>query len=528
MKKRSFTVGNKTIKLREDRAFYRKCLIIAQNRPELLVKMPELIGNYEMSIIPRSVFSPDGSPLLCVDKASLMTRIIAHQPVQGQLSVAGDREKVLIIDAMVEAKALRKRDSDTKLVNLKQAFISRIKNKAAGGYQEIRVLFDQWKKDSLKEKTRNKRAENTGISTDEEDKGFDMHDDMIITETKLTALMGTNTSKTQIAAYFADGLLQEYNGNENVKLIVTYGEKICINRPHSLKEEFQSHSHEEADTQIPLHIVDALSESSYKHIDIYSTDTDVLVLLIDLVSSEIVGPLTNVIMHAGKGRALKPIDVVDRVKSIGMERSRGLVGMHQFTGNDYGAKFVGVTKDRWAKQYLKLPPNHEIVRAFSSLGTLEPEQCALDASENLHPMVRPLETFVCMTYNKEDPSLDLPNLRYKLWSKKSTEGENLPPCRATLAPVIKQSNFLSRLYKSYRVPHPELPLLTISGWVRDKKTNTIQPEHCLLPPAPKSIMELVKCQCPKGDCSSAVCSCKKNDMLCTSLCGCSDRCVNDN
>ena len=58
---------------------------------------------------------------------------------------------------------------------------------------------------------------------------------MIITETKLIALMGTNTSKTQIAAYFADGLLQEYNGNENVKLIVTYGEKICINRPHSLK-----------------------------------------------------------------------------------------------------------------------------------------------------------------------------------------------------------------------------------------------------------------------------------------------------
>ena len=136
MKKRSFTVGNKTIKLREDRAFYRKCLIITQNRPELLVKMPELIGNYEMSIIPRSVFSPDGSPLLCVDKASLMTRIIAHQPVQGQLSVAGDREKVLIIDAMVEAKALR--DSACFKLTSLVSFISRIKNKAAGGYQEIK------------------------------------------------------------------------------------------------------------------------------------------------------------------------------------------------------------------------------------------------------------------------------------------------------------------------------------------------------------------------------------------------------
>ena len=65
------------------------------------MKMPELIRIYEMSIIPRSLFSPDGSPLLCVDKTSLMTHIIAHQPVQGQLSVAGDREKVLIIDVIV-------------------------------------------------------------------------------------------------------------------------------------------------------------------------------------------------------------------------------------------------------------------------------------------------------------------------------------------------------------------------------------------------------------------------------------------
>ena len=94
------------------------------------------------------------------------------------------------------------RDSDTKLVNLKQAFISHIKNKAAGGYQEIRVLFDQWKKDSLKEKTRNKRAENTGISTDEEDKGFDMHNDMIITENKTHSTYGNQHIKNADSCLF--------------------------------------------------------------------------------------------------------------------------------------------------------------------------------------------------------------------------------------------------------------------------------------------------------------------------------------
>ena len=40
-------------------------------------------------------------------------------------------------------------------------------------------------------------------------------------------------------------------------------------------------------------------------------------------------------------------------------------------------------------------------------------------------------------------------------------------------------------------------------------------------PAPKGVIELVKCGC-KGMCISGKCSCLKNSLVCTSLCKCSD------
>ena len=64
----------------------------------------------------------------------------------------------------------------------------------------------------------------------------------------------------------------------------------------------------------------------------------------DLVSRGNVGALTNVILHAGKRKSPKTIDVVNRVNIIGKEKCQGLIGLHNFTGSDYGGKFVGISK----------------------------------------------------------------------------------------------------------------------------------------------------------------------------------------
>ena len=56
--KKTTKMGDKEIKRREARQFHSKCLIIAQKRPELMGRMEDLVGNYEMSVIPRANFSP--------------------------------------------------------------------------------------------------------------------------------------------------------------------------------------------------------------------------------------------------------------------------------------------------------------------------------------------------------------------------------------------------------------------------------------------------------------------------------------
>ena len=44
-------------------------------------------------------------------------------------------------------------------------------------------------------------------------------------------------------------------------------------------------------------------------------------------------------------------------------------------------------------------------------------------------------------------------------------------------------------------------------------------------PAPTGLIELSTCTCKTG-CSSGRCTCKKNNLLCTEMCKCSDACEN--
>ena len=114
MKAKKVKVGDRVIKLKEDRKLLNKIIIVAQARPDLITKMEDIVGNYEMSVIPRSNFSPDGSMLLTVDKSSLMTLIIKQTPLQVETPLPGNRPQVLIIDAMPEVKSLKKQATTTR------------------------------------------------------------------------------------------------------------------------------------------------------------------------------------------------------------------------------------------------------------------------------------------------------------------------------------------------------------------------------------------------------------------------------
>ena len=104
-----------------------------------------------------------------------------------------------------------------------------------------------------------------------------------------------------------------------------------------------------------------------------------------------------------------------------------------------------------------------------------------------------------------------------MYRLKNFEGEKLPPTPATFFPHMMRVNFVSKRDKSYVQCHPNLPPLNLSGW--ETHDETFIPVKCLIGPAPKEVMELVKCTCGKG-CKEGKCSCVSNGLNCTPLCKC--------
>ena len=83
--------------------------------------------------------------------------------------------------------------------------------------------------------------------------------------------------------------------------------------------------------------------------------------------------------------------------AVGVQKARGLIGLHNFTGADWGGKFVGISKNTWAKTYLSLDDDDNILDAFASLGQLDIS--ALETKDSkVSAQASPLERFVCATY----------------------------------------------------------------------------------------------------------------------------------
>ena len=171
-------------------------------------------------------------------------------------------------------------------------------------------------------------------------------------------------------------------------------------------------------------------------------------------------------------------------------------------------------KKKWTEKYLQLNEESEILVAFSRFGSFTSDQLSLTEIDDLNEAIKPLEEFVCLAYAK-DGAKTLSALRWDLFRTKNLESELLPPTRATLLPHIQRTHYLCLVGRSFSSTHPDIPALTDCGWRLDEKVGSLKPVLCLLPPAPKSIIEVVKCARKAGDTCGPRCSCKKAKLPCT-------------
>ena len=94
-KKVKVSTKEKVIELREDRSLFAWMMMVCERRPDIDIK--ETIGLYEFALIPRSLFSQDGSMLHCSSKSALMT-ILEKLPFRSPDQRGSDSTKIRTIE----------------------------------------------------------------------------------------------------------------------------------------------------------------------------------------------------------------------------------------------------------------------------------------------------------------------------------------------------------------------------------------------------------------------------------------------
>ena len=204
----------------------------------------------------------------------------------------------------------------------------------------------------------------------------------------LKELLSSSKTKSSLTAMFAEASLQHFSSTNNFKLVVVYGTKI---KSYNFEE---NHTHEEADT---LKVLASIAENDWREVCVWSPDTNVLTILLDLASRGCLGFKTRLKFLTGKATKYREIDVVEQVHAIGSLKSQGLIGFHNFTGADWGGKFVGISKKTWVGAYMKLDESDPVVTCFRQLGDgIIPTELV---DNDLPPQMKDLERFVCQVYS---------------------------------------------------------------------------------------------------------------------------------
>ena len=484
---------DKVVELKDDRSLFARLLIIARSRKE--IKLREAVGKYEFSAVPRALFNPQAKLLPCTEKSTLMGIIEALPDANSETTATNDNvpaspRRVAIIDGMGLVKGMGQPDPLKTFADVANHFISKLN---VTGFEEVHLVFDRYDlPQSLKTNTRERRQGRDASVP------YHVTDTTNISKVPYKKLLSHSKTKDELTIYLAQKSLAYYQSHE-VDFVVTSREAVYSNH---LDVAHLESSHEEADTRMILHAVDA-SKRGATVIEIHSPDTDVFLLLIrrfpDLCK--------NTSFVTGKTSFHRTIPIAPIFSALGPQLAAALPGFHVFTGADQTGKFAHKGKTTCWKTLQNSPDS--VVKAFADLGKTEvPSNTMIDA----------LEMFVCKLYDPRTQSTSIAEVRWKIFSAKQLEATKLPPTRDALLQTISRAHYQSMIWWYDNVAKPDLPSPTLYGW--KKEDEILVPVTTVLPAAPKAVIELVKCGCVKSKCAQNSCACRSNGLNCTELCGC--------
>jgi hypothetical protein len=328
---------NEVVELKDDRSLFARLMIIARSRPD--VSLRDAIGTYEFRALPPSLFSSDGSLLMCTDKSKLMGILESLATEESASAAISDdpldhgpndaKKAVAILDGMVYVQAFGKPATVNTCADYATQFLQYVFRKV-DECDEVHLVFDTYNlTNSLKTATRERRLGGHRETV------YHIKDSMSLSKVTAKQLLSSNQTKDELTVYLANKALTYFHDKKET-LIVTAREHVASN---NLNVEHLTSSQEEADTRMILHAIDATDRGATS-IQIYSPDTDVLVLA--LCWYPYLGKNTTIV--TGTGTKHRTISLSPIHQSLGPDKASALPGFHAFSGADQTGKFAGKGK----------------------------------------------------------------------------------------------------------------------------------------------------------------------------------------
>lgn len=201
--------------LKEEKLLYSRMLIICKTRPELCPE--KVIGEYELTNIPPSNFSPDGTMIVAKSNETLIDVINELQVSTAPMQYDLDNETVLIIDGMDildELKSVKPMNNVGQLVNAFMKKVTSNMNNESHKYSEVRLLFTHFVPNSLTES----RLKSSSLRK----ATIQYHVSEKTPIKKLDTFMAHIATRAELAEFLGEKVLQSFAVSE-IRVVVGYG-----------------------------------------------------------------------------------------------------------------------------------------------------------------------------------------------------------------------------------------------------------------------------------------------------------------
>ena len=234
--------------------------------------------------------------------------------------------KAAILDSTVVVNMLKPGNTKTFEEYARNIFVPAI-DVQVQKFERTDIVFDVYKKVSLKSTTRKKRGKGNRRKVETNSQP----------PQNWSAFLRIDENKSELFRFLSNAVIDAYIHEKQV--LCAFEQSVLSSQNHDISY-ISPCSHEEADTGVYLHIK-GISKQGISTVKLRTVDTDVVVIALALFSKLSINELC-IKFGSGKNKVFYPIHLFHQ--NLGVENSKVLPFFHAFTGCDQDSNFNSCRK----------------------------------------------------------------------------------------------------------------------------------------------------------------------------------------